>query len=86
MLTEKLMTHGDQTANSDVDIILNGHDTKARVISRSVAKENSRQVFHPNVEGNDLLLRPCPVRLHHHGQWPGFSPSPPSPPTMWTPV
>ena len=56
MLTEKLMTHGDQTANSDVDIILNGHDTKARVISRSVAKENSRQVFHPNVEGNDLCF------------------------------
>ena len=52
MITEKLMTHGDQTADSDVDIVLNGNDTKARVISRSVAKGNSRQVFHPNVEGN----------------------------------
>ena len=56
MLTEKLMTQGDQTANSDVDIILNGHHTKAWVISRSVAKENTRQLFHPNVEGNNLCF------------------------------
>ena len=52
MLTEKLMTHGEQFANSDVDIVLNGAETRARVISRSVAKDQSRQVFHPNVEGN----------------------------------
>ena len=35
MITEKLMTHGDQTADSEVDIFLNGEDAKARVISRS---------------------------------------------------
>ena len=52
VVLEKLMTHGRQHATSDMTIQLNGDDAKGRVISRSVAQEESTQVFHPNMEGN----------------------------------
>ena len=52
VILEKLLTHGKQEAYSDMEIHLNGEDSKARVISRSVAQEESKQVFHPNVTGN----------------------------------
>ncbi len=52
MITEKLMTHGEQTADSELDVFLNGSDSKARIISRSVAKDSSTQVFYPRLEGN----------------------------------
>ncbi len=52
VVLEKLMTHGRQSAVSDMTIRLNGDDARGRVISRSVAQEESRQVFHPNMEGN----------------------------------
>ena len=49
---EKLMTHGRQTAHSDVVIELNGEDASAQIISRSVAKDESTQVFYPRAVGN----------------------------------
>jgi len=49
---EKLMTHGSQFAESNMEIRLNGTDSSAQIISRSVAKENSRQVFHPAAVGS----------------------------------
>ncbi len=49
---EKLMTHGEQVAESDMKIILDDEDCSAQIISRSVAKEDSRQVFHPAAVGN----------------------------------
>ena len=49
---EKLMTHGRQTAHSDVVIELNGEDASAQIISRSVAKNESTQVFYPRAVGN----------------------------------
>ena len=52
VVLEKLMTHDQQHATSDMIIHLNGDDSKGRVISRSVAQGESRQVFHPNMEGN----------------------------------
>ena len=52
VVLEKLMTHDQQHAASDMIIHLNGDDSKGRVISRSVAQGESRQVFHPNMEGN----------------------------------
>lgn len=51
-VTEKLMTHDGQNAQSDVDVILNGTGSSARIISRSVAKDNSVQQFHPRAIGN----------------------------------
>ena len=52
VVTERLLTHGDQMAESDMTIQLNGDDAKGRVISRSVAQDRSHQVFHPVMVGN----------------------------------
>lgn len=52
--TEKLMTHGEQSAVSDMDVILEGEDSSAQIISRSVADGTSRQVFHPRAVGEAM--------------------------------
>lgn len=52
IIREKLLTHGAQHAVSEMDVFLNGADTKAQVVSRSVAQDESSQVFYPRVEGN----------------------------------
>ncbi|MBS7359606.1 MAG: SufD family Fe-S cluster assembly protein [Oscillospiraceae bacterium] len=52
VILEKLMTHGNQVAHSDVVIELNGEDASTQIISRSVAKDNSEQVFYPRAVGN----------------------------------
>ncbi len=52
VVTERLLTHGSQIANSDMTIELNGEDSKGRVISRSVAQDESVQNFRPRVVGN----------------------------------
>jgi len=52
VITERLLTHGDQVADSDMVIELNGEDAKGRVISRSVGQDHSTQVFRPCVVGN----------------------------------
>ena len=53
VITERLLTHGHQVAESDMIIELNGEDAKGRVISRSVAQDESKQVFRPIVIGNE---------------------------------
>ncbi len=53
-VTEKLMTHENQSAISNMDVELNGENSSARIISRSVAKGSSRQVFHPRAIGSQL--------------------------------
>ena len=52
VITERLLTHGKQLADSDMVIELNGEDSKGRVISRSVAQDESVQRFVPRVVGN----------------------------------
>jgi len=52
IVQEKLLTHGGQYAESEMDVILNGENTSCRVISRSVAQDESQQIFYPRVEGN----------------------------------
>lgn len=52
VMVEKLMTHGSQTAHSNVEVQLNGEDAVLQIVSRSVAKEESVQVFHPRAIGN----------------------------------
>ena len=49
---EKLMTHDSQNAESNMEIQMNGDGSSAQIISRSVAKGQSRQVFHPKAVGN----------------------------------
>lgn len=51
-VVEKLMTHGSQTAESNMEVRMNGEGSSAQIISRSVAKGSSRQVFHPKAVGN----------------------------------
>lgn len=58
VMTERLMTHGTQQATSDMTITLAGEDASAQVISRSIAKDKSVQVFHPAVIGE------APCRAH----------------------
>ena len=52
VVTERLLTHGQQFAESKMDVILNGEGAKTQVISRSVAQDESVQMFYPQVEGN----------------------------------
>ena len=52
VILEKLMTHGNQVAHSDMVIELNGDDASSQIISRSVAKDSSEQVFYPRAVGN----------------------------------
>ena len=52
VIGEKIMTHGTQYAETNFKVELNGEGAGAHVISRSVAKENSRQLFLSEVVGN----------------------------------
>ncbi len=52
LMMEKLMTHGKQVAHSNMVINLDGKDASAQIISRSVAKDESEQVFYPRAVGN----------------------------------
>ena len=53
IVTERLMTHGNQFAQSDMEINLDGEDSSAQIISRSVGKDDSKQVFNPIAIGNN---------------------------------
>lgn len=53
VVLERLLTHGEQTAHSNMDVNLNGKDAAVQIISRSVAKDQSVQVFHPKAIGNE---------------------------------
>ena len=46
------MTHGEQKATSDYKVILNGEGSSTDVVSRSVAKDESEQIFEVAIEGN----------------------------------
>ena len=50
-ITEKLMTTGSQTATSNMLVELNGEGSSVQVISRSVAQDDSVQIFNPLVVG-----------------------------------
>ncbi|MBQ8431580.1 MAG: SufD family Fe-S cluster assembly protein [Clostridia bacterium] len=53
IVREKIMTHGEQFAETDFTVDLNGENCGAHVVSRSVAKDNSRQTFLSRVRGNN---------------------------------
>ena len=50
---EKLMTHGQQIATTKFEVDLDGENSSTHVVSRSVARDNSKQVFLSNVNGNN---------------------------------
>lgn len=49
---EKIMTHGKQYARTEFEVALNGDGSSTNVISRSVAKDESKQEFFSNILGN----------------------------------
>ena len=51
-IKENLMTHGEQWAKTEFTVDMNGEGCSAHVISRSVAKDKSRQLFLSRVNGN----------------------------------
>jgi uncharacterized protein len=50
LITERVLTEGEQRAESTNNIILQGSGSRANMISRSVMKGNSKQIFHANME------------------------------------
>lgn len=54
IIREKIMTHGNQTAETRFTVDLNGEGCGAHVVSRSVAKDKSHQLFDSCVNGNQL--------------------------------
>jgi len=58
IVSERLLTYLDQHAESIITVELLGKDSTAQIISRSVAQNDSRQVFHLNMRGH------CECRGH----------------------
>ena len=54
VIKEKLMTSGVETAKTDFTVDLDGENSSANVISRSVAKDNSYQLFLSRINGNNI--------------------------------
>lgn len=54
VIHEKIMTHGKQTAETDFTVDLDGKNSSANVVSRSVAKDNSFQRFLSKINGNNV--------------------------------
>ena len=52
IVKEKLYTHGEQSADTDFIVEMNGEGCKADVMSRSVAADNSVQRFVSTMNGN----------------------------------
>lgn len=53
VIHEKIMTHGSQVAKTNFKVDMNGEGSSANVVSRSVAKGNSKQVFASMINGNN---------------------------------
>lgn len=60
IVREKIMTHGTQLAETDFSVELNGEGASSNVISRSVARDESRQLFKARIDGNS--------RCHGHSE------------------
>lgn len=52
IVSEKILTHGNQFAKTAFEVELNGENTSTKVTSRSVATEDSKQEFSSKVIGN----------------------------------
>lgn len=56
VITEKIMTHGEQMAKTIFEVNLNGQNASTHVTSRSVATGNSKQIFDSKVYGNSACF------------------------------
>ena len=66
---EKIMTHGKQYAKTDFAIDMNGKDCSCNLVSRSVAKGESRQEFFSIMNGNAACAghSECDAIIMDHG-------------------
>lgn len=53
IVKEKIMTHGKQYAETNFEVDLNGKGSSTNLISRSVAKNDSVQIFNAKINGNN---------------------------------
>ena len=53
IVRERLMTHGSQTATSGYEVVLKGKNSSTDVISRSVARDTSEQIFDAKIAGEN---------------------------------
>ncbi|MBC8570746.1 SufB/SufD family protein [Zongyangia hominis] len=69
LIKEKIMTHGDQTAETDFEVELDGDGSGVDLISRSVAKGRSHQVFRSKIYGNCACTghSECDAIIMDHG-------------------
>jgi len=51
IVTERLLTTAKQSAESNITVELKGEDSTAQILSRSVAQDDSKQIFHLNMRG-----------------------------------
>lgn len=51
VIRERLMTDGEERADSDFDVILQGEDSGVDLVSRSVARGRSHQTYHSIIRG-----------------------------------
>ncbi len=53
IVTERLLTYADQEAESKITVELLGEESTAQIISRSVAQDQSKQIFYLNMLGKN---------------------------------
>lgn len=53
VIHEKLMTHGSQYAKTTFEVDLDGENSGTHVVSRAVAKDDSKQLFLSKIHGNN---------------------------------
>jgi ABC-type transport system involved in Fe-S cluster assembly, permease component len=70
VITERLLTYQDQEAESSIVVELIGADSSAQIISRSVAQDNSRQVFYFDLIGRNKCRGhiQCDAIIMHNAQ------------------
>lgn len=69
VIHEKIMTHGKQTAKTDFTVDMDGEDSHASVVSRSVARDSSHQMFLSKINGNNRCTghTECDAIIMDHG-------------------
>ena len=69
VIKEKLMTHGEQFAESKFEVDMDGEDSSVNLISRSVARDYSRQTFISKINGNTRCMghSECDAIIMDHG-------------------
>lgn len=69
VVRERIMTDGEETARTDFEVVLEGEDSGADLVSRSVARGNSHQEFFSCIRGMGRCTghSECDALLAEHG-------------------